>query len=336
VSDAGDACNSPGGREAKECGCGPGLVYCYTNDVDRALYTDLRAQLDLAVDDVTRAAGAPYTDLLLSTKAWENGRVGFWRTYLAANWEANATVNVTAAGEEVGVADWLDDAWKVVDRKGLHAGVTTLPIYLLRFQTNRGRANRFRAAFQCEYFSPAEIEDPATSDCDAETADLTQRCTCRYCHQQLEPMAASFGLFAEAGSTLMSDTTLFPSFDAGCQGAPKKKVLCSRFYVTDPSEHNAGALRSYQWADVHPELEPIIEAGPRELAEAAIADGSFARCAVRRAFKHFVKRDMRIDGETKDEAELLDELASGFIESGYSFPQLVMTLVSSPQYRRAR
>jgi len=46
---------------------------------------------------------------------------------------------VTAAGEEVGVADWLDDAWKVVDRKGLHAGVTTLPIYLLRFQTNRGR-----------------------------------------------------------------------------------------------------------------------------------------------------------------------------------------------------
>jgi hypothetical protein len=335
-SDDGAPCNSPEGRQAKECGCGPGLAYCYTQEADSALFADMRTQLDLAVDDVTRAGGGPYTDLLVSTKAWENGRIGFWRKNLTPNTEPNATFNVTAAGEETAKADWLDESWTSVDREGLHAGVTTLPIYLLRFQTNRGRANRFRAAFQCEYFSPAEIEDPEVAGCDPEASDLTKRCTCRHCHEQLEPLAASFGLFAEAGSTLMSDTSLFPAFDASCKGAKNNQGLCKRFYVTEPTEHNAGALRAYQWADDHPELTAIIESGPRTLAESAIDDGSFARCTVRRAFQHFVKRDMRIDGDTKDEVTLLEELTDGFVGTAYDFPQLVQTLVSLPQYRRAR
>jgi hypothetical protein len=335
-SDEGAPCNTPEGRQAKECGCGPGLAYCYAAEVARALFADMRTQLDLAVDEVTRAGGAPYTELLLSTKAWENGRIGFWRKHLTPNTEVNATYNATAAGEETAHADWTDESWTSVDRKGLHAGVTTLPIYLLRFQTSRSRANRFRAAFQCEYFSPAEIEDPEVAGCDAEASDLTLRCTCRHCHAQLEPLAASFGLFAEAGSTLMSDTSVFPIFDAACKGVTNNQGLCKRFYVTEPTEHNAGALRAYQWADDHPELVEIIEAGPRALAQSAIDDGSFARCTVRRAFQHFVKRDMRIDGDTKDEVQLLEELTDGFVGSAYDFPQLVQALVSLPQYRRTR
>ena len=86
--------------------------------------------------------------------------------------------------------DYMDETWRVAARSDIHAGVQTLPAYLLRFQTNRARANRFRIAFTGQYFIPPEQpEDAAESDCVEETGDVTQQCTCRYCHQVLEPLA---------------------------------------------------------------------------------------------------------------------------------------------------
>ena len=67
-----------------------------------------------------------------------------------------------------------DDTWAPVDRKGLHAGVLTLPGYLLRFQTDRGRANRMRITMTCEYFVPPAKMEPAPG-CQPDGNDLTKR-----------------------------------------------------------------------------------------------------------------------------------------------------------------
>lgn len=67
---------------------------------------------------------------------------------------------------------------------------------------------------------------------------------------------------------------------------------------------------------------------------AIIASGAFARCTVRHVFEHFVKRELQAQGAMAKEQELLQTLASGFEQNGYSFPWLVEQVVSLPQYRR--
>jgi hypothetical protein len=331
VSDDGVACNTPAGRAKPECGCGPNLRFCYGpgNVTLGAVRSALREQLARAVDEVT-TGGKPYTDLLLSSEAPENGVLSFWRRNLAPNVSFNATYNDRAPEEPVTNRSWSDSSWTALDRKGLHAGVLTLPAYLLRFQTDRGRANRFRIDFSCEHFVPPE--QPSNQGCDPADPDLTKRCVCSYCHAKLEPMAAHFGLFAEAGSTMMTDPKVFPPFNEACKN--KTSGFCGRFYVAKGPR--AGWLQSLEFADVHPELETNAKAGPRALAEQLIASGAFARCTVKRTFSYLVKRELRAQGATTDELALLEELSQSFVGSGYSFPLLVHQIVSLPQYRRAR
>jgi hypothetical protein len=333
---AGAACSSVAGQAAIDCGCGKDLRYCfYGKDSFEPIYAALREQLGRAVDDVV-AGGAPYTDLLLSTKAYVNGPIAFWKRNLApgSSWGGVGTYNIPDPQEEVpATLGWNDtDDWVQVDRNGLHAGILTLPIYLLRFQTGRGRANRFRIDFMCKTFlPPADIETPE-SGCDPVSSDLTKRCTCRYCHEELEQKTASFGLFAEAGTTSMFENNLFPVFDEFCKG--KQSGFCGRFYVTSKSDPRAGYLLPYRFTDVHADYVELLEAGPRELAKQIIEDGTFAQCTVRRVFAHFVKREMRTQAPTDDESLLLGELANAFAVDGYSFPELVRSVVSLPQYRR--
>ncbi len=331
VSDDGKPCNSEAGRAKPECGCGPGLSYCYGSATATAnpIRNALREQLGRNVDDVTSGASA-YTDLLLSTKAYENGKIAFWRRNLAPNVSINTTYNVPAPGEQITNKAWSDDTWAPIDRKGLHAGVVTLPAYLLRFQTDRGRANRFRVDFMCEHFVPPE--QPNMNGCDPNDADLTKRCVCSYCHQKLEPMAAYFGLFSEAGTTQMTDKTIFPDFNESCKN--KTTGFCGRFYV--PTGPRAGFLQALEFADTQPTVEANVKAGPRAWAQEVIDTGIFAQCSVRRVFKHFMKRDIRAQGAATDETSLLGSLTQTFIDSGYSFPLLVHDVVSLPQYRRVR
>jgi hypothetical protein len=333
ASDEGVACNTPEAINKKGCGCGPDLRFCYgpSSVTSKLILSSLREQLGRAVDDV--AAGAPYTDMLLSTKAWQNGAIAFWKKHLADNLSFNVTYNAPDPDEEIASKAFTDETWTLVDRKGLHAGVLTSPGYLLRFQTARGRANRFRITFMCEYFVPPAELEPAAG-CDDATTDLTQRCNCQYCHSKLEPMAAFFGQFAEAGTTLMTDFSTFPRMNEDCKG--KTSQFCRRFYVTDADAHNAGSLIAYQYADVHADIEKNLEDGPRAMAQSIIDDGTFAHCTVRKVFTHLVKRDIRAQGAESEELALLETLASGFEQSSYSLPWLVREIVSLPQYRRVR
>jgi hypothetical protein len=219
----------------------------------------------------------------------------------------------------------------------MHAGVLTMPAWFLRFQTNRSRANQFRIAFECEAFEPpSQLEAPGSGSpaCQAEGTDLTGRCTCRYCHRQLEPLAGSFGAFAEAGTTHL-DVAAFPRSLASCVGS--SSGLCKRFYVTDADADNPGSLIPWQYADAaHPEIQAALAAGPRALALTSIQSGAFARCAVKRMFRYLVKRDMHVLGAQAEEAALLETLAEGFKQEGYGLPWLVQQVVALPQYRRVQ
>jgi hypothetical protein len=328
------ACNAPEAGNAPTCGCGPSLRYCYGpgSVSSTRILESLREQLGRAVDDVA-VRDRPYTDLVLSTKSWIDGRIAFWKTHLAPNLQISLTYNTADPTETVPAKDFTDTNWVEVDRKGLHAGVLTLPAYLLRFQTDRGRANRFRIAFMGEYFVPPAKLEPSPG-CSPTSADLTQRCNCQYCHSKLEPLSAHFGLFAEAGTTLMSDQTKFPRTNAACVG--RDTGFCGRFYVTSDDAHRPGTLLPFQYADVHPEYMEAIEKGPRKVAQQIIADGTFARTTVRRMFAHLVKREMRVAGDASEEQALLDRLTKGFEASSYSLKWLVREIVKLPAYRRVR
>ncbi len=329
------ACTTPAGNSLTACGCGKDLAYCYPggNVVDAVIKSSLREQLALLVDEVATGA-LPYTDLLLTTKAKENGPIAFWKKNLAPNYSTNITFNVPDPQEPILNKKFTDATWTDIDRGGTHAGALTLPMYLLRFQTNRARANRFRIDFTCQYFVPPEKLSPAQG-CDPTAEDITQRCNCQYCHQTLEPLASYFGGFAEAGTTWMSDTSLFPVTNAKCSSA-NPSGFCARFYATQPDSHNAGTLLSYQFADAHPEYTERIAAGPRALAQSIIDDGTFAQCTVKNLFAHFAGRDLHVDGAQNDERDLVEQLASDFAKNGYDMRWLVQQIVSLPQYRRVR
>lgn len=328
----------------KECGCGPNLQYCYSGTVARTILTSLREQLARSVDDISMN-GAPYTDLILGTKSYVNGPIAQWRKTLSNNLSLARIYAVADAQEEHAQKPYSDLSWSVVNRGKLpngtefHAGVTTLPVYLLKFQTGRARANRFRMDFMCESFVP-----PATltaeAGCSDSTTELTKRCYCQSCHKTLEPLSAYWGQFAEAGTTMMTDLAIFPRMRSNCVGS--NNSFCQRFYVTVPGTDRAGALLPYQYADStsgDPYRKAIgdnIEAGPRALAQLIVNDGTFARCTTKKMFRYFVKRDMHIAGAEAEEAELLEELAAGFESSGYQLPWLVEQIVSLPQYRRIR
>ena len=341
------SCGDATANSRRECGCGPNLRFCYgpAAVVAASITASLREQLGRAVDKVS-TGGKPYTDLLLSSKADVNGPISFWKRFMSYNLSLSRIYAVPDASEDSGNFDFNDTAWHEVDRNDatssdpsakLHAGVVTLPAYLLRFQTNRGRANRFRIDFECESFvPPSTIEAPGsgTPACTSAGTDLTGRCTCRYCHKILEPLAAGFGQFAEAGTTVLA-AAAFPRSAPGCKGS--SSALCNRFYVTDTDDTNPGALLPYQYADAaHPAIGAALAEGPKKRANEIVNDGTFARCAVKRVFSQFVKRDMKVLGTETEELPLLTSLAEGFKTNGYSLPWLVEQVVTLEQYRSVR
>lgn len=320
------------------CGCGVGLKFCYgpTANVRNVITASAREQVGLLVDRVS-TGGRPYTDLVLSRVAPVNGPLAFWKQNLASNLSVNRIWAMPDPTEPPTSKAFTDMTWSDVDRgTDLHAGVLTTAAYLLRFQTNRARGNRYRIDFECEsYVPPSRLEVPATDNCSADSGDLTKRCTCRGCHRGLEPLASHWGQFAEGGTTLLTDLVAWPRMRTNCVNSTN--AICSRFYVTNDDADNAGALLPYQYADAqHPELGPALAQGPRKRVNESLANGTFARCTVKRAWASLMKRDLRLSGTTADEVETLDTLATGFRTNNYSLPWLVEQIVTQPQYRRVR
>lgn len=326
--------------KSKSCGCGPELSYCMLNSAVQApVLAAMREQLLRLVDDHTDGT-RPYSELITTRRAWINGPLAHYFRYLGQRQTFTRTQNLhqPADGPLPDLPFTAADQWVEVEREEPHAGILTLPAFLLRFQTNRGRANRYRIAFEGQYFQPPSTKD---SGCDKEGDDLTRRCVCRSCHVSLEPMAAHFGQFVEAGTTALRDFAReHPSAGACARGiAPMSAAWCDRFYtpVRDPVDPDIRVyrLKALQYDDAeHPDIGPNFDAGPRELAQADIDSGLFHEVAVRHMFEHLMKREPNLDPTSLDyEGDLLGEITAEF-RAHDNLKLLVHRLAQLPAYRR--
>lgn len=337
------ACNVREGLTEAACGCGPNLRWCWGTGVQAAVAGDLREQFLRAIDDVTTGK-IPYSQMLTTLRLWQSSKLLFWRKNLAQLSAFSKVWTLAGIGDPPLPSDveasWTDPTWTQSLRTGNHSGILTLPGYSLRFQTNRGRANRFRIAFEGQYFvPPATTVD--TKDCVPGAADLTQACVCRHCHQVLEPLAAYFAQVTEAGTQLTTDQSL-PPYDTKCDPNKTKTMsqFCQRFYVVDPKAHRPGWLLTQQWAEptdaLHSKIMENIQAGPRALAQAALDSGQFHATTVRNLWLILMHREMLLDPtRTEDELPLLAQLAAEFKKND-DYRALVWRLVHLPQYRRLR
>lgn len=344
--DGSTAVNDPG------CGCGENLRWCYgpLASVDQKIWGSMREQLSMLVDAVS-SGDRPYSDLVLTPSLWTNGALDFWRQHLAGLMTPTRSMDLVGPGDAELPDDpsFVDDTWVERTRGWPHAGVQTTAAYTLRFNTNRARANRFRILFTNQAFVP-----PAASSqegCSETTPDLTQRCVCKDCHQVVEPLAAYWAWNAEAGSGLLTDEAIFPSYNPDCDptnpDAKKtaRETFCQRFYVTETDEGtvNPGILRPLQYADETPGADPIYQQiashaaqGPGGWADLLVQTGVFYQAMVRNLWTVLMGRDMNLDLTDPDhEVGLLAELAAEF-QGHDSLPELVKSLVALPQYRRVR
>lgn len=335
-SPSGADCATANGLFSGECGCGPNVERCASYEVAQGLFAALREQMMRMVKRPIQE-GRPYSEILTDTREEIDGRLAHYYRHLAPL-AVDPLIGVPPTDPAL-LADipYTDPTWHVFERtSGPHSGVLTSLSYLLRFQTARARANRFQNAFLCEPFQAPVEGLPSPNDACSQEPDLRFRCGCNYCHARLEPEAAHWARFAEAG-TLFIDPAEFKTYEprcAACAEHPERGCdrLCEKFYVTEigsPKERPfAGVLKAFEWRG--PDEVARLEAGPRALVDEVVEDGRFATCAVTQVFRRLYRREPTPDEVVGD----LPAFARDFAADGYDFKDLVRALVKAPGYRR--
>lgn len=335
-SPTGVDCASRAGLNEAQCGCGTELGLCRYGAYD-AVQRSLGTDVDLRIAKIIRE-DRPYTELFTSRTAFVDGPIVH---YLKRQRGVPANVTLEPLAYEL---DRLPDLaytentydFREVELPEGHAGVLTSPAYLLRFQTNRARANRFFEAFLCAPFSPPSGGLPGGNPNAAPHPDLQQREGCRYCHALLEPAAAHWGRWAERGAGYL-DAATYPSEREDCRTCAMTGQLCSRecrlYYVTRPLSSvemaYAGHLQAYNFLRESHQLN--VDLGPKHLVNTAIVDDRFPRCSAQRAMEGLFGRNL-----STDERTWLEKLGREFVASDYSYKSLVKAIVTSDVYRRVR
>lgn len=342
VSPWGTECDTYDSRYDPYCGCGPNLAWCDTPDlghnggndhppVHTAIAQDVEHRVARIIDQ-----DLSYLDLLTSRTAYVNGPLVHFYTYQLRA-PAHVRFNEVPVDPDLlpDLAFTDEDTWVEVELGPEHSGVLTSPLYLMKFQTRRGRVNRFYDAFLCQPFTPPDggltgLDDPDVS------LDLTQRSGCKYCHAVMEPAGAHWARWTEYGAGYLAESD-YPIYDDECAWCAESGESCSsacdRYYVVDPltSEEDpyVGMLQSYEFLEER--HWPNAEAGPALLVENAVADGRLPRCVANNTAEWLLGREL-----VDDEAEWVDELADGFVATGFDYEHLVFEIVRSENYRNLR
>ncbi|MDE0882896.1 MAG: DUF1585 domain-containing protein [Myxococcota bacterium] len=339
-------CSTSQAVRSTKCGCGPNLQWCPNRDTVRVIARSLDEQLLRFADSIVRD-GLAYSQLLTSRSMEINGPIAH---YLRYQTQAPGISYIVTGDQGYSVPQDLTfdqvDEWRTVQRSEMHAGLLTMPSFLTKFQSNRGRANRFFNAFRCESFQAPPGGLPATDDACHQEPNLTKRCGCKYCHVSVEPTAAAWGRWSEAGIKPLiaeADSDAYPAHDPLCApgGGQAGSSRCRLFYINesyaedDPRKPYEGYLRAYLFSDHLGEdngsFAGNIEVGPVALAAGILTpeDGSFARCVSQKMFEHFTGRSFRpLDDPFKA------SLSSSF-QSSFDLRQLIRSIVMSSEYRQA-
>jgi len=332
----GQPCAEFAGLASGTCGCGPNLERCASIPVVLDTVASLQEQL-LRMVERPIDEGRPYTDMLLGTDEPVNGHLVHYYRHLAP-----MAVDPIIAVPPVELAElpdipYTDLEWHDVPRAhDKHSGLLTSVSFLLRFQTSRARANRFHHAFLCDPFIAPPGGLPSPNDPCSDQPNLRKRCGCSHCHTRLEPAAAWWGRFAEAG-TMYIDPAFYPPYSARCAACARNggrgcDFICQRFYVTEIGHPElapyAGVLRAYLFRGDR-EISNV-ETGPRGFVEQSIDSGALPTCVAEKLFTRLYHR-APTDDERRD---AMQRFAEGFVASDYDFKSLVRALVLDPAYGR--
>lgn len=283
VTDAGVDCSTEAGQNDPDCGCGPNLQWCLITDVEEEIEAALEADIDARVRQMVDS-DAPYSTLFTASSIWVDGASAHFFAHLAA-------FRPEGYGSPVDLADVADIPYTdrtlravALAQPDVHAGVLTAPGWLMRHQTNRGRANRFYGGFLCSEFLPTEADLTAGDTNALPTPDLQARAGCLDCHTRLEPWAAWWGRWAPAGAVYRPAET-HPTFLEECEACAlagtRCSDLCDDLYVTEVSHEDqrafVGMLATYSFLYDDNAAHP--DEGPLAWVDETLADGTLAECA---------------------------------------------------------
>ena len=335
ISANGSLCDTDEGDDDPGCGCGPGLAWCFpAYSADDIVLESMATDLDHRVRAMV-SQDRPYLDLLTDNRAWVNGPMVHWlrhNTHISGG-----GVNLDQAPyppEMLPDLSYTDtDKWVEIELGPEQSGIFTSPAFLLRFQTNRGRANRFYTDFLCQTFQTPEGGVELGEEV-VMTLDLTARVGCDYCHALLEPAAATWGRWVEGGVGYLEPDS-YPDYSAACatdaQTVQSVARDCSRYYTVSPA--SAEEQPFIGWLNAFTFLKERhthhVDQGPRLLVEQGLADGRLSRCVSARAAQHLLGRAL-----TDADEPLLTDLSATLEDSDWSFQSLTRAIVTSPSYRR--
>lgn len=334
------------------CGCGPNLRYCMSSS-NRAGQREIRTALEeepaRIFEGVIREHRS-YLEAFTTRETWVNGATShFYRfqTGIAVPTAGGQIVYDDAVGDVPSIAFSALDDWQRVERREGHAGVLTTTGYLLRFASNRARANRFYTAFRCEPFVPPAEGLPEETEATPHP-NLRERTGCRSCHETLEPVAATWGRWRTNGTHGFLDLEIM-DFDeplaacTGCGGTNEDgtsqrncSAFCNAYYVTGA---NADERERAEWdglplarAWLTSEEAPAIETGPASLVDEEGEIRRVASCTVRTVAERLLGRDLSQTESLHWVPAMTDEFAA----AGYDYSGLVESVVSSEVYRTIR
>ena len=345
VGETGESCDDYTVNDNR-CGCGPNLIRCgrIPNTLVPDADVDARralAEEPLRIFEEIITEDRSYLDAFTTQTSFVNGPAAHyheWLTGVNDEERGNSIVGYDAAYGHIPALGYPEtDTWVQIEREGSHAGVLTTFAYLIRFASNRARANRFYTAFYCDPFIPPEGGIPAEEG--DPPANLRERNGCDGCHEVLEPAAAHWGRWRTGGTFGLLREDLV-SFDvprdecASCAegGDEACTPFCQSYYITADNAHPdeyaqfAGMPQASIW--LSESEKDALEVGPSALLDEPHEQRRVAQCTVRNLAQHLYGRELQTDDLAWIEAQT-DALQA----SNYSFNDLMRRLIEDPRYR---
>lgn len=327
------------------CGCGPNLEWCGPDNagVENERVRDALAEEPARIFQWVVQEGRSYLEAFTTDTTFMNGPVAHYyrhNTGTTALTTGGAIAYDPAIDPAVIPALAYDDleTWVPVERQGAHAGAFTTLGYLVRFASNRGRANRFYSAFYCDPFVPQQDGLPPEEA--SPSPNLRERTGCADCHQELEPAAAHWARWRTGGTYgwLSPEAVDFatPRPDCICgEGMQNCSAFCSAYFVTANNSGDEefglyqGLPKAAAWLE-EPDLQNV-ESGPLGLIDTDTERDQIAACAVRNLGEHLLGRELRAD-----DLPWLQGHVDAFAAGGYDYTALVRRLVTDERYRTIR
>jgi hypothetical protein len=212
--------------------------------------------------------------------------------------------------------------WVKVEDRGTHAsGLLTMPVFLTKFGSRRGRAHVLYSTFLCREFVAGDIKlEPSTEP------NLMKRSGCNTCHVALEPLAAYFTRVQESDWTYLPEASFPTKMTTKCISADPTKMSssCKSFYDPAFTDKAQSLLRGAYPSDEN------ANAGPAGIAQNLVTSKDFPTCIAQKLTESFLGRPV-----STDDAALEQQLVDVLNQNGYKMTALVRTLVKADAYKSA-